>query len=431
MQKKINIITLGCSKNTVDSEKLASLLNNNGFSVYHNSNNNDFEIAVVNTCGFINDAKEESIEVILSLVNAKSNSYLKKIVVFGCLSERYFDDIKKEIPEIDVLLGNFDHKQLLKAICGETYHSSSYSRVLDNPGHYAYIKISEGCNRKCAFCAIPLIKGKYKSREIEDIILEAEHLANSGVKEIMLIAQDLSYYGLDIYNKLMLAELTQKLSDIQGIEWIRLHYLYPFGFPNEIIKIIANNPKVCNYIDIPLQHISDKMLKLMKRGGNKKQTIKLLDKIRKQIPDVAIRTSILTGHPGETKSDFTELLNFIQDQKFERLGVFTYSKEEGTSAARLKIRNVSEKVKNERMETIMQIQQEISYDKNALKVGKTFKVIIDSFDDKYYYGRTEHDSVEVDNSVIIKSQTKLQLGSLYNVKITSFGAYELYGDKID
>lgn len=428
MQKKINIITLGCSKNTVDSEKLSSQLFNKGFQVYHNSDNIDFEVAVVNTCGFINDAKEESIEIILNLVNAKENGLLKKVVVFGCLTERYFTEIKAEIPEIDIIQGNFNQDELLKAISGDSSNYNQYSRVLDNPGHYAYLKISEGCNRTCSFCAIPLIKGKYKSRKIEDIVSEAQVLADNGVKELMLIAQDLSYYGFDIYNKLKLRDLITRLSEIENIQWIRLHYLYPLGFPSDIIEIIANNSKVCKYIDIPLQHITDKMLRLMQRGGSKVQIYELLNKLRREVPEIAIRTTFMVGHPGETEKEFNELLEFVKHQRFDRLGVFTYSKEEGTSSASLNLRNISDKVKNRRMETIMQVQQEISQEKNSLKVGKILKVIIDSYDGEVYYGRTEFDSVEVDNDVIIKSEKPLKIGDFYQVEITDNGFYELRGN---
>ena len=427
--KKINIITLGCSKNTVDSEQLCAQLHKNGFQVAHNSDSPDFDIACVNTCGFINDAKEESIEQILNLVSAKKQGYLKKIIVFGCLSQRYFNELKTEIPEIDIIQGNYNITELINIICEKNIIKDKHSRIFDSPGHYAYLKISEGCSRTCAFCAIPLIKGKYQSRKIDDIINEAKYLSDKGVKELILIAQDLSYYGYDNYKQLMLPELVEKISGINGITWIRLHYLYPFMFPEKLIDIIASNPKLCKYIDIPLQHISDKMLLSMKRGGTKKQTINLLNKFREKIPDLAIRTSIMVGHPNETKKEFNELTKFIKEQKFDRLGVFKYSEEEGTYSAENYKDIISEEEKAERMDIIMKIQQEISLKKNAEKINKTLKVIIDSQEDGTYIGRTQHDSVEVDNEVIITSKEKLQTGNFYNVKVVDYDYYELFAEK--
>lgn len=428
LQKKINIITLGCSKNTVDSEQFSAKLIENGFFVEHNSEILDHDIICINTCGFINDAKQESVDEILNAVQNKEKGAVKKVIVFGCLSQRYYEELKESIPEVDVFFGNYNLKELLSEISGIDSDNKTYNRKLDNPGHYAYLKIAEGCNRKCAFCAIPIIKGNYVSRDINEILSEARHLANSGVKELLVIAQDLSYYGYDINNQAMLPELVQELSLVPQIEWIRLHYLYPVLFPEELLKIIADNPKVCKYIDIPLQHISDNVLKNMRRGGSKKQIISLLDSIRKNIPDVAIRTTLLTGYPGETEADFNELLNFVKEQKFDRLGVFKYSDEENTYAANNFKDDVPEKIKQERLDAIMKTQQEISYNKNAEKVDKTFKVIIDKKIGNDYIGRTEFDSVEVDNDVIIQD-SNLSIGNFYNVRVFDYDYYELYAKK--
>lgn len=427
--KKINIITLGCSKNLVDSEQFASQAVIAGYQVVHNSQNSDFDIAFVNTCGFINDAKEESINTILELVDLKNNKKLEKIVVFGCLAERYTDELKAEIPEVDVFAGNYDLQKLMETIESEG-DEKNYDRIFDSAGHYAYLKIAEGCNRSCAFCAIPLFKGKFVSRDMSEIIKEAEFLAAKGVKELILIAQDLSFYGYDFEKKLLLPELVEKLSLIDGIEWIRLHYLYPFMFPDRLLDVIAGNPKVCKYIDIPLQHISDKVLKAMNRGGTKQETIALLDKIRLQIPDAVIRTTMLVGHPGEGEAEFEELLDFVKEQKFDRLGVFTYSEEEGTRAAANFEDSIPQEVKDERAQILMDVQRDISAELNVARTGKIFKVIIDRKELDYFVGRTEYDSVEVDNEVIITTKEDLQPGSFCNVKINSSGDYELFGEKI-
>jgi len=326
MQKIINIITLGCAKNTVDSEKFAYIAENHGFKVYHNSETNDFNIAIVNTCGFINDAKVQSIDTILDLVALKKNKNLEKIIVFGCLSERYMNDLKQEIPEVDVFLGNYNPNDLMSALNVQNRKTYNiYGRIFESANHYSYLKIAEGCNRNCSFCAIPLFKGKYVSRETDEILQEAKVLSDNGVKELLLIAQDLSFYGYDLKKKFLLSELIEKLSVIDGIEWIRMHYLYPFLFPEKVIDIAAENPKICKYFDIPVQHISDKILQMMNRGGTKAETYKLIEKIRKKIPDAAIRTSLLVGHPGEGKREFEELLEFVKIIKFDRLGVFEYS----------------------------------------------------------------------------------------------------------
>ncbi len=428
--KKINIITLGCSKNIVDSEQFAAQAVIAGYKVVHNSSELDFNIAVVNTCGFINDAKEESINMILQLVDLKNNTKLEKIIVFGCLAQRYMNELKSEIPEVDVFLGNYNVKKLLNVISSDFKANRKYDRLYESQGHYAYLKIAEGCNRNCAFCAIPGIKGKFISRSMSDILEEAKILVDSGVKELILIAQDLSFYGYDIDKKLHLPELVEKLSEINGVEWIRLHYLYPFLFPERLIKVIANNPKVCKYVDIPLQHISDNVLSAMNRGGTKQQTLDLLAKFRKEIPGVTIRTTMLVGHPGETEQDFQELLDFIQEQKFDRLGVFTYSEEEGTIAAEKYEDSISEEVKETRADQIMDVQRDISYKLNSEKVGKIYKVLIDREEDGVFFGRTEFDSVEVDGEVIIESVEDLKIGNFYIVKITSFDEYDLYGEKI-
>ncbi|MDD3740266.1 MAG: 30S ribosomal protein S12 methylthiotransferase RimO [Bacteroidales bacterium] len=436
--KKINIITLGCSKNLTDSEQFAFQAAAIGYEVVHNSDKSDFDIAFINTCGFINDAKEESINTILELVNLKNNNNkkrnnknrLKKIVVFGCLAERYMSELKSEIPEVDAYIGNYDIVELMKVLESNPIQSSKYDRIFDSPGYYAYLKISEGCNRTCSFCAIPLIKGKYVSRKPEDIVEEAKNLAKNGVKELILIAQDLCFYGYDLKKEFLLPELVSSLSKIDGIEWIRLHYLYPFLFPEKLLDVIAENPKVCKYIDIPLQHISDKVLKKMNRASTKQEIVDLLDRIRTKIPNAAIRTTMLVGHPGEGEKEFKELVDFIKEQKFDRLGVFTYSEEEGTKAAECYKEIISSETKNIRAELVMEVQNIISAELNAKKCGNIYKVIIDSKENDFYIGRTEFDSVEVDNEVIITSDEKLSIGEFYNVEITGFDDYELYGKKI-
>lgn len=426
--KKINIITLGCSKNLVDSEQFAALAVKAGYRVEHNSHKKDFEIAFVNTCGFINDAKEESINTILELTELKSLGKLEKIVVFGCLAERYMSELKNEIPEVDIFSGNYNVDELLEVL--NTSKSEGYDRIFDSPGHYAYLKIAEGCNRSCAFCAIPLFKGNYVSRSKNEILYEAKFLAEKGVKEIILIAQDLSYYGYDFDKKFLLPELVEDICKIDGIEWVRLHYLYPFLFPERLIDVIANNPKVCKYIDIPLQHISDNVLKAMNRGGTKQETVKLLNMIRERIPFAAIRTTMLVGHPGESEEEFDELVEFVKEQRFDRLGVFTYSEEDGTKAAKNFIDEIPQEEKDKRAETIMALQQQISAELNTLKIGKVFKVIVDRLELDYYVGRTEFDSVEVDNEVIINSKDVLSVGQFVEVKITHTGDFELFGEKI-
>jgi ribosomal protein S12 methylthiotransferase len=426
--KKINIITLGCSKNLVDSEQFAALAVKAGYRVEHNSHKKDFEIAFVNTCGFINDAKEESINTILELTELKSLGKLEKIVVFGCLAERYMSELKNEIPEVDIYSGNYNTAELLRVL--NASKSEGYDRIFDSPGHYAFLKIAEGCNRSCAFCAIPLFKGNYASRTKIEIIEEAKFLAEKGVKEIILIAQDLSYYGYDFDKKFLLPDLVEDICKIDGIEWVRLHYLYPFLFPEKLVDVIADNPKVCKYIDIPLQHISDNVLKAMNRGGTKQDTIKLLNMIKERIPSAAIRTTMLVGHPGETEEAFDELVEFVKEQRFDRLGVFTYSEEEGTKAAKNFTDEIPQEVKEQRAEILMAAQQQISGELNSLKIGKTFKVIVDRQELDYYVGRTEFDSVEVDNEVIINTKEILSVGQFVEVRVTHTGDFELFGKKI-
>ena len=428
---KVNIVTMGCSKNLVDSEKLAAQLVANGYDVVFDSEDADAEIAFVNTCGFINDAKEESINAILKLAGEKGNSKLKKIVVFGCLSARYYDDLKAELPEVDFMCGNYNIDELLAFLGKKSKKELAHSRVASSGGHYAYLKISEGCVRNCAFCAIPLFKGKYVSRPMDDIVAEAEQLAKNGVKELILIAQDLCFYGYDMESRFMLPELVERLSEIEGVEWIRLHYLYPFLFPERLLDVIRDNPKVCKYIDIPLQHISDKVLEGMHRGGNKRQTIELLDKIRAAVPEAVIRTTMLVGFPCEGDAEFDELVDFVREQKFDRLGVFTYSEEEGTAAASEFKDVVPQDVKDARAEKIMEIQQEISLQSNVAKIGRTFRVLIDYVDGEYFVGRTQYDSVEVDNEVLFPYSDSYNVGDFVDVKVEDASEYELYGSVVE
>jgi ribosomal protein S12 methylthiotransferase len=428
--KKINIITLGCSKNVVDSEQFAKQAAIAGFDVVHNSDDTNFNIAVVNTCGFINDAKEESIDMIFQLVNLKNSGKLEKIIVFGCLAQRYMNELRADIPEVDVFLGNYNSQDLLRIIESDFWELQKYDRLFESANHYAFLKIAEGCNRNCAFCAIPLIKGKYISRPIDDVVEEAKVLVHSGVKEMILIAQDLSYYGYDIDKKFHLPELIERLSEIDGLEWIRLHYLYPYLFPEKLLDIMANNPKVCNYIDIPLQHISDNVLKAMNRGGSKQQTFELLKKMRKQLPEATYRTTMLVGHPMETEDDFNELVEFVKDFKFDKLGVFTYSEEEGTTAAIKYTDSISEETKAEREQVLMDLQRDISLSLNSAKVNKVLKVIVDRIEDGKFIGRSQYDSVEVDGEVIFTATEELTIGEFYNVLITGFDEYDLFGKKI-
>ncbi len=426
--KQINIITLGCSKNLVDSEYLMKQLVSNGFSVKHNSNQSS-EIVIINTCGFINDAKKESIETILQFEELKKQNKIEKIIVFGCLSERYKVELENEIPSVDRYFGVFEQKELIEFLGGQYKYDLVGERLVTTPKHYAYLKISEGCDRKCSFCAIPLIKGNHKSRPIEDIEEEAKRLVKKGAKEIILIAQDLSYYGYDLYKTSKLAELVDRLSSIKGLQWLRLHYAFPALFPKNVLSLMQNRKNICKYLDIPLQHISDKLLKMMRRGHTQKDTYELIEKIRTEVPGIALRTTLLVGHPGETDEDFNELLEFVRFAKFERLGVFTYSEEENTYSAKQYKDDIPFSVKQARMEELMEVQQEISNQLNKKTIGRLFKVLIDRKEGKYYIGRTEYDSPEVDNEVIIDStDKKLRVGSFYTVKIIKSDDFDLYGE---
>ena len=423
---KVNVITLGCSKNLVDSEYLLKQLSANGFKVVHDSNSPDCDIIVINTCGFINDAKQESIETILQFEVLKKQNKIKKLFVFGCLSERYKEELTKEIPNVDQYFGVYDLKELIESIGANYKEELLGERLITTPKHYAYLKISEGCDRGCSFCAIPLIKGKHVSKAIPDLIKEAEQLVKNGAKEIILIAQDLSYYGYDIYKKPKLAELLDQLSEIKGLKWLRLHYAYPAKFPKEVLLVMKSKTNICNYLDIPFQHISDKILKLMRRGNTRKQTYDLIDAFKKHIPDMAIRTTLLVGHPGETDEDFKELLDFVRYAKFDRLGVFTYSEEENTYSAINYTDDIPFSIKQSRMNEIMEVQRQISNELNSKKIGKIFKTIIDRKEGGFYIGRTEYDSPEVDNEVLIETENKLKIGQFYNARITKADDFDLY-----
>ncbi len=426
---KVNIITLGCSKNLVDSEVLSGQLYANAIDVVHENVKLDHNIVVVNTCGFIDKAKEESVNTILEQVDLKKRGRLDKVYVTGCLSERYRNDLEKEIPEVDAWFGTLELPLILKEFNADYKKELLGERLLSTPKHYAYLKISEGCNRTCAFCAIPLMRGEHVSKSIEEIIIEAENLVKKGVKEIMLIAQELTYYGLDIYKKRMLAGLLKRLSDVEGLEWIRLHYAYPNKFPFEVLDVIRDRENICNYLDMPLQHASDAMLKAMRRQSTKAEMEETLNIIREKIPGICLRTTLIAGFPGETRDDVEELKNFLQEQRFDRVGVFTYSHEEGTSGYNL-IDDVSAQEKQSRAEEIMEVQQEISYEKNAAKIGNVYKVIIDKKEAGRYLGRTEFDSVEVDNEVIIHSNKKLMIGEFVPVKINNAYDYDIEGEVI-
>lgn len=426
---KVNIITLGCSKNLVDSEVLSGQLQANEIDVVHENRKLDHNIVVVNTCGFIEKAKEESIQTILDQVALKQKGKLDKVYVTGCLSHRYRDDLEKEIPEVDAWFGTMELPLILKQFEADYKTELIGERLLATPKHYAYLKISEGCNRTCAFCAIPLMRGNHVSKTMEEIVREAEGLVKSGVKEIMLIAQELTYYGLDIYKKRMLGDLLHRLADVKGLEWIRLHYAYPSKFPIEILDAMRERENICNYLDIPLQHASDNMLKAMKRQITKTEMKDLLVTIREKVPGICLRTTLIAGFPGETLDDVDELKSFLQEQRFDRVGIFSYSHEEGTSAFDLKD-DIPQEEKERRSQEIMEVQQEISYEKNLEKIGKTFKVIIDKKEAGRYLGRTEFDSVEVDNEVVIHSDKKLPLGEFVQVKITKAYDYDLEGEVV-
>jgi ribosomal protein S12 methylthiotransferase len=428
--KKINIVTLGCSKNVVDSEKLLKQISSGGYDVIYNSDELSAGTAIINTCGFINDAKEESIDTILRFVKAEKAGHIDNLYVMGCLSERYMEELKFEIPEVTKYFGVNNMSDILNELGINLRDDLLTDRVITGPGHYAYLKVSDGCDRTCAFCAIPAIRGKYTSSTIEDLVNEASQLARIGVKELILIAQDLSYYGLDLYKKQALPELTSELLKIESLEWIRLHYLYPANFPMELITLINDNPRICRYIDIPIQHINDKMLGLMKRSHDKNETIKILNKLRNEIPGAVIRTTLIAGHPGETEQDFLELKDFISDFRFNRLGVFAYSHEEDTYSYNTYEDEVPEDVKKSRVADLMKIQQNISAELNESYVDKVLKVIIDRREGKFFVGRTEFDSPEIDQEVLIPAEHDLKPGSFYNILITQSTDFDLYGEPV-
>ena len=430
-KNKINVVTLGCSKNIYDSEVLMGQLKANNIKVEHESESQENDIVVINTCGFIDNAKEESVNTILDFVKRKEEGSVEKVFVTGCLSERYKPDLEKEIPNVDQYFGTTELPKLLKALGADYKHELIGERLTTTPKHYAYLKIAEGCDRPCSFCAIPLMRGKHVSKPIEDLVTESENLAKNGVKELILIAQDLTYYGLDIYKKRCLADLLIALKDVKGIEWIRLHYAFPTGFPQDVLDVIRDEEKVCNYIDIPLQHIADNVLKSMKRGTTFEKTNSLLRDFREKVPGMAIRTSLIVGYPGETEKDFEILKNWVRDTKFDRLGVFTYSHEENTSAYDLED-DVPAEVKTARANEIMAIQQEVSMRLNGDKVGKEFKVLIDRKEGNFFIGRTEFDSPDVDNEVLIDaSKHFVRQGDFVQVKVYEASDYDLFAEPVE
>lgn len=424
----IDIITLGCSKNLVDSEHLMRQLEEAGYHVTHDAERPQGEIAVINTCGFIGDAKEESINMILEFAQAKEEGLLKKLYVMGCLSERYLKELAIEIPQVDKFYGKFNWKELLHDLgknCREELHNE---RILTTPAHYAYLKISEGCDRKCSYCAIPIITGRHVSRPMEEILQEVRYLVDRGVKEFQIIAQELTYYGVDLYHKQMLPELVERIADIPGVEWIRLHYAYPAHFPTDLFRVMRERPNVCKYMDIALQHISDNMLQKMRRHVTKEQTYQLIENFRKEVPGIHLRTTLMVGHPGETEADFEELKEFVRKVRFDRMGAFAYSEEEGTFAANNYEDNISQEVKQARLDELMAIQQEISSELSAAKIGRQMKVIIDRVEGDYYIGRTEFDSPEVDPEVLIeRNGEQLIIGNFYQVEIVNSDDFDLYG----
>ena len=425
--KKINIITLGCSKNVVDSEKLLKQLSAGGYEVIYNSDDASADTVIINTCGFINDAKEESVDTILRNVKAQKAGLINNLYVMGCLSERYLDVLKHEIPEVRKYFGVNNITDILTELGLSFRNDLLTQRTITGPGHYAYLKISEGCDRSCAFCTIPAIRGKYISRPIEELVKEASQLAESGVKELILIAQDLSYYGIDLYKKQALPELVSELLKIESFGWIRLHYLYPANFPLELIPLIRDNPRICRYIDIPIQHITDRMLGLMRRSHNRIETENILNRLRKEIPGAVIRTTLIVGHPGETERDFLDLKSFISEFRFDRLGVFAYSHEEDTFSFREYKDEIPDKVKESRVAELMELQQNISAELNESYVGKVLKVIIDREEGEFFVGRTEFDSPEVDQEVLIPLEYNLIPGNFYNIKITKAEDFDLFG----
>lgn len=423
----VDIITLGCSKNLVDSEKLIRQLEINGYKVTHDSEDPKGEIAIINTCGFIGDAKEESINTILEFCQVKEEGNLKKLYVMGCLSERYLKDLTVEIPQVDKFYGKFNWSQLLQDLGKAYHHELQFERSLTTPSHYAYLKISEGCDRKCSYCAIPIITGKHVSRPIEEILEEVKSLVKKGVKEFQIIAQELTFYGIDLYKKQMLPELIERLADVEGVEWIRLHYAYPAHFPEELFRVMREKDNVCKYMDIALQHISDNMLSRMRRQVTKLETCRLIQRFREEVPGIHLRTTLMVGFPGEEEADFEELKEFVRQMKFDRMGAFAYSEEEGTYAAEHYVDSVPDDIKQRRLNELMAIQQEISAELSEKKIGKRYKVIIDRIEGSFFVGRTEYDSPEVDPEVLISCNEKqLSIGSFYEVEIISADDFDLY-----
>lgn len=427
---KVNIVTLGCSKNLVDSEVLLTQLRGNGIDTSHESKKDDANVVVINTCGFIDNAKQESIDTILRYVDAKEEGVVKKVYVTGCLSERYKDDLQKEIPNVDAWFGTRDLSRLLKQLNANYKHELVGERILTNPSHFAYLKISEGCDRPCSFCAIPIMRGKHISKPMEELILEAKNLAKKGTKELLLIAQDSTYYGLDIYKKRNLAELLQRLSDVEGIDWIRLHYAFPAGFPTDVLDVMAERENICKYLDIPLQHGSTELLKIMRRGITREKTEELLTLIRAKVPGIAIRTTLIAGHPGEGETEFAEMMQFVESSRFDRLGVFPYSHEDNTHSFSLKD-DVPDEIKQQRVDQLMELQEGISLELNQRKIGKTLKVLIDRKEGGHFYGRTEFDSPEVDNEVILDAkQNYLRVGDFVMAKITGASEFDLIAEPV-
>lgn len=422
------MVTLGCSKNLVDSEKLLCQLHRSGLRVVHNSEETGADIVVINTCGFIGDAKEESVDTILNFIQAKERGEVGQVFVMGCLSERYKTELQNEIPDVDKYFGVNDLAKIVESIGASYSEHLIGERFLTTPSHYAYLKVSEGCDRKCSFCAIPMIRGKHLSVPEEQLVHEAEFLAGKGVKELILIAQDLTYYGLDLYGKRRLASLLEKLTDSKGIEWIRLHYAYPAGFPEEVLVLMRENEKICRYLDIPFQHVSDPVLKNMRRGNTRRQSYELIRKFRAEVPGLALRTTLMVGHPGEGEKEFRELLDFVRQMRFDRLGVFCYSEEENTWGAKHLQDTIAEDVKQERMEEIMDLQAGISLELNRDKIGKQYRVVIDRKEGAYFVGRTEADSPEVDNEVLITNDSDLAPGTFVHVRITKAEEFDLFGE---
>lgn len=428
-KNKVNIVTLGCSKNLVDSENIYTQLKGNGYKVTHESKRNDANIVIINTCGFIDNAKEESVETILRYVDAKDAGIVDKVYVTGCLSHRFKDELSVEIPDVDAWFGTNELPRLLKTLKADYKHELVGERLITTPAHYAYMKIAEGCDRPCSFCAIPLMRGGHVSRSIEDLVTEAKSLARRGTKELILIAQDLTYYGLDLYKKRDLAGLLEQLSDVEGIDWIRLQYAYPSGFPLEVLDLMRQRPNICNYLDMPLQSGSTELLKLMRRGITREKTEDLIKTIRDKVPNIAIRTTLIAGHPGETEEIFEETLEFVERNRFDRLGVFTYSHEEQTHSHSM-IDDVPAEIKQQRADDLMAVQQDISWALNQDKIGKTFKVLFDRKEGGYFIGRTEFDSPEVDNEVLVPASQYVRLGDFANVKINNAEEFDLYGDVV-